>query len=75
MQLSESSSLIDVYWFTQPTGSFGIITILNEITNERKAYIGAIRGENEDDDIRSIYEHGAKLLPETLESIKKDLEL
>lgn len=68
------SKFLDVFWFTQPVGSFGIVIMEDEYTKVRKAYIGGALGENEDEDIRNICSYGAKISLITLRDVVNLLE-
>lgn len=63
--------ILDTIWFTE-MGSLrpiGIVIGEDEITGERKAYIGVGNGESEERDSKSIAGTGAKFHLETLRMI------
>ena len=53
----------DVFWFTPATGEcIGIVYGTDDVTGERKAYIGVGNGINEEEDIALIAKTGAKFI-------------
>lgn len=50
--------VIDTLWFTNAHGTIGIITIEEDITGNRKAYIGSVSGSNEKEDTQQIIDWG-----------------
>lgn len=70
-----TKKIIDTTWFTEmgQVRPIGIIVTLDEVTGERKAFIGTGNGHSEDVDARSIISMGAKLHPSTIKSILKGL--
>ena len=58
-------------WFQSVGGSCGIIVAENELTGERKAYIGVASGLSIEHDTRMIMELGTKV---TVERLKEVLE-
>lgn len=58
--------IIDKYWLSQSMEPwcFGIILIQQEPTGKYKAYIGAVADGNEDADVQTIIQRGAKLRTE-----------
>lgn len=58
--------VIESIWFTHQTQCVGIVVAECEVTKQRKAYIGVGKGDDEQADIHSILNWGAKLTPGTL---------
>lgn len=52
-----------VHWFSNSKGTIGIITRIDEHTDERKLYISSVSGINEAVDIRMIEEWGGTISP------------
>lgn len=67
---------INVTWFAQmaANGIIGIVTCEDEITGEKKAYIGVGEGRDESEDIEHILNTGAKLHLPTACSIVEALK-
>lgn len=69
--------IIDVWWFIpspfNSIGCIGIVLIKDEFGN-KKAFIGAGKGINEEIDKKIIIDHGAKLHLESLKSIINKFE-
>jgi hypothetical protein len=63
-----------VSWFTSMKGLIGIVVAQDTITNEKKAYVSAADGYNEETDIQSILSGGAKVYVEQLERIISQLK-
>ena len=61
------------YWFTGFFGTIGIVTGEDEITGQKKAYIGMGGGANENADIDHIASTGSPVDPGYLATILKDL--
>lgn len=58
------------YWFSDMTGGhIGVVIGEDEMTKERKAYIGIAGGYNQEADIAAIAARGQKLYPAVLEWI------
>ena len=60
--------LIHVVWFTREK-CFGIAVGEDEITKERKAYIGIVPGIRAEVDAKNILENGARVYAPMLEEI------
>jgi len=57
--------IIDAMWFTQmaSTGTIGLVVVEDEITGERKSYIGSASGLDATTDAEHIAQTGAKFYP------------
>ncbi len=53
--------VVDSLWFTNNRGTIGIVIIQEDVTGERKAYIGIGDGHNEKADTQSIVDWGNPL--------------
>lgn len=53
--------ITDTLWFTASNSQVGIVLGEDTITGERKAYIGAHYGRDEESDSKLIAEYGAKI--------------
>jgi len=63
------------YWFNDMRGGIvGIVVGEDEVTGERKAYIGAVEGYNQAVDKESILDGGQKLPLSFLEGLVKWLK-
>lgn len=64
-----------VNWFTQgqEPHTLGIVVIENEI-GERKAYVGSGEGYDEGIDAELIADHGARVHPQMLRDILREVE-
>ncbi len=60
-------------WFQSLGGPCGIIVAENELTGERKAYIGVASGLNIEHDTQAILELGTKISVDRLQEILKHL--
>lgn len=58
--------VIDTLWFTTSDGTIGIVTIEEDITGDRKAYIGTASGNDEKEDIDHILAWGNKFSLDTV---------
>lgn len=61
--------IIDSLWFTTIDGSIGIIVIEEDVTGDRKAYIGPASGKDEKADTEKIIAWGNKFSIDTAERI------
>lgn len=52
---------IEIIWFTTFDGTLGITVIEEDVTGDRKAYIGVVKGNNEKVDEKRIVAFGQKL--------------
>ncbi|GAJ07330.1 unnamed protein product [marine sediment metagenome] len=50
---------IKTFWFTNVTGVIGLFVGEDEVTGERKAYIGVASGRNEQADTEYVKTHGS----------------
>ena len=69
--------ILKAWWFSpMMTPHFGVVVGVDEITKEKKAYIGPADGLDEESDTRDIAARGAKLrradLEEILEAMKDE---
>ncbi len=57
--------IIDATWFTQMASknTIGIVVVEDEITGQRKSYIGAASGRDVEADMQHIVDTGAKFYP------------
>ena len=62
--------VIDTLWFTTSDGTIGIVTIEEDITGDRKAYIGTASGNDEKEDIDHILAWGNKFSLDTVLSLQ-----
>ncbi|MBA7716799.1 hypothetical protein ES703_125877 [subsurface metagenome] len=67
--------VIDITWFTGMKGCVGIVIGEDENTGERKAFIGAANGRNENADAKAIIDWGTRLSVAVLQDIIKKLEV
>lgn len=58
--------VIDTLWFTTSDGTIGIVTIEEDITGDRKAYIGTASGNDEKEDTNHILAWGNKFSLDTV---------
>jgi len=70
--------IIDALWFTNIDGCIGIIVIEEDVTGDRKAYIGSARGKDQKVDTEKILAWGNKFSIDTAErillSLKKEVK-
>lgn len=69
-----ASKIIAVHWFSQSGPTIGIVTVEDETTGERKAYVGTGDGFDEQADIKRIRELGGKADIGRFEAIVKELK-
>jgi len=62
------------YWFTGFFGTIGIVTGEDELTGQKKAYIGTALGFDENLDTHHIAKTGSPVYPTQLEEVLKDLK-
>lgn len=62
--------VIDTLWFTTADGTIGIVTIEEDITGDRKAYIGTASGKNEREDANHILVWGNKFSLDTVKRLQ-----
>jgi len=65
---------IHVYWFTCMTGAIGVVVGEDNVTKEKKAYIGIVSGFNEEADTKTVMELGAPLSREVLLEMAEHLK-
>ncbi len=70
------SKIVAKHWFTQGAAphTFGVVVCHDDITGQRKAYIGSGLGIDEEDDAIHIQEYGAKINSEMLRLIADQIE-
>lgn len=61
--------VIEALWFTNMSGTTGIVVIEEDNTNDRRAYIGSVSGLNEKDDIDTIISFGNPFPPDTIKGL------
>lgn len=61
--------VIDSLWFTTLDGCIGIIVIEEDVTGDRKAYIGPASGKDEKTDMEKVLAWGNKFSIDTAERI------
>jgi hypothetical protein len=66
--------IIATHWFTEMGGCLGIVVGEDEITGERKAYIGSGDGFSENADAQKILQRGGKFYPAVAARIIAELE-
>ena len=66
--------VIDTLWFTNINGTVGIVTIEEDVTGDRKAYISVVPGEDEKADTETIIAWGNKFSLDTLKQIEHSLK-
>ncbi len=55
--------VVDSLWFTNNKGTVGIVIIEEDVTGERRAYIGIVDGYNQEADTQSIIDWGNPFSP------------
>ncbi len=65
--------VVDSLWFTNNKGTVGIVTIEEDVTGDRKAYIGIGDGHNQEADTQSIVDWGNPLSISALGRITSQL--
>ena len=60
---------IGTYWFNSSTGTVGLVVGEDVVTKERKAYIGAASGVDEQIDTEHIKRYGSKVSLHCLQEI------
>jgi len=61
--------LLETLWFTNRDGCIGIVVVEEDVTGDRKAYIGPVSGTNEKADTEQILAWGNKFSLDTTERI------
>ena len=70
-----SVKTIDTYWFTTARGeTIGIVTVKDELTGDKKAYIGVGEGHDRDADANIIRGFGSRVHPSCLRRVLELLE-
>lgn len=67
--------VIDSMWMNSMIGSIGLVVAEDEITGERRAYIGSATGFDEEADARLVIDHGSKVNVQRLKGIIARLEV
>lgn len=67
--------VIEKLWFTNNQGTIAIIIIEEDITRDRKAYIGIGKGKNEESDTQNIIAWGNKFSLEMAKYLVRSLTL
>lgn len=69
------SKILSTHWFSQGQDPFcfGVVVVETEV-GERKAYIGVIKGYDEEKDAYFIKDHGSRIDPAILKQILRDLD-
>ncbi len=68
--------ILDTIWFTPMSGhTLGIVMGEDEVTKERKAYIGVAEGYDEHTDTRIIADTGVKIYPTQIDALKEHFRL
>jgi len=65
---------IDSMWFTNIHGTVGIVIIEEDVTGDRKAYIGVVPGEDKKADTEAIIAWGNKFSLNTAQRIERFLK-
>ncbi|GAI87289.1 unnamed protein product [marine sediment metagenome] len=65
--------VIDTLWFTNLKGTAGIVILEEDVTGDRKAYIGVVDGLNEQTDREALLAWGNKFSLSTAEQIVQKL--
>lgn len=60
--------LLGYAWFCGRS-NIGIVLCEDQITKEKKSYIGTVPGQNQDDDLRYLIEWGSKFDPVNAEDL------
>jgi len=58
--------VIDTLWFTNMKGTVGIVILEEDVTGDRKAYIGVVDGLNEQTDREALLAWGNKFSLDTV---------
>ena len=61
--------VLDKLWFTNKDGCIGIVVIEEDVTGDRKAYIGVGQGNSEEVDTEQILAWGNKFSVDILERL------
>jgi hypothetical protein len=67
--------ILESFWFTNRDGRIGIVVIEEDVTGDRKAYIGPASGADEKADTERILAWGNKFSLETAGRILHHLEI
>lgn len=62
--------VIETLWFTNMNGCIGIVVIEEDVTGDRKAYIGPVPGTDEETDTEAIIAWGNKFSLDTAQRIE-----
>ena len=66
--------VLDKMWFTTMSGAIGFVVAEDELTKERKAYIGGAPGFSEEEDTKMIMTLGCKVNIGMLKAVIASLE-
>ena len=66
--------VIDTLWFTNNKGTVGIVILEEDITGDRKAYIGVVPGGDEKADTEAIIDWGNPFSLNTAQRIEHFLK-
>ena len=69
-----ASKIIETVWFPGAKGLCGIVVTEDEVTGERRGYVGVAFGLDEDVDANMVKDWGVKLFPRVLRDILAKLE-
>lgn len=61
----DDMNILNAVW----CGQIGMVLVENQVTNERKVYVGQIAGHNVDSDIMKLCNDGDKLHPESIKTL------
>ncbi|MBA7567483.1 hypothetical protein ES708_09195 [subsurface metagenome] len=65
------SKVIDTMFFTNVDGCIGIVVVEEDVTGDRKAYIGSVDGTNEKANTGAIMAWGNKLSLDAVQKIER----
>ena len=65
--------VIEKIWFTNIKGTAGLVIIEEDVTHDRKGYIGVVDGEDEEADTQSLLAWGQKFSLRFAEDIARRL--
>lgn len=63
--------ILDTMWFNSRGGHCGLVIGEDEVTGEKKAYIGVVSGTNEEADTKEVAEWGCRVNLSRLNGIIK----
>ena len=65
--------VIETLWFANLCGTTGIVILEEDVTGDRKAYIGSVPGKDEKADTHAIIAWGNKFSYDTIKRIQRFL--